>query len=88
MLTANTTPRFKVITNDAENAYESMCECHATGIGREILITCGLTEWLSCFNNARSMEKPWQHYIQANNRMSETRDEIVILFANILQRVI
>ena len=59
-----------------------------TGIGHEIIKTRGLIEWFLSFGNKQRTGKYEQRYILSKNGLIEAGEEIVVLFANILQRAV
>jgi hypothetical protein len=54
-------------------------------MGREILVAYGLAEWFFRFNGTQCLEKiSWSH-IPTKSKTQDTAEEIIILFANMLQ---
>lgn len=68
-------------------AYEYMAIGTCSGAGREILVACGLAEWFSRFSVMSHVDKTSWKGIPARSGTQELADEIIILFANMLQEV-
>jgi len=65
--------------------YENMANNSCIGMGREILVAYGLAEWFFRFNGTHGLEKiRWTH-TPTKSETQESAEEIIILFANMLQ---
>jgi hypothetical protein len=62
-----------------------MAKNACAGMGREILVARGLAEWVFRFNGTLCLEKISWDCISPKREMGETAEEIIILFANMLQ---
>jgi hypothetical protein len=69
-------------------AYDHLAKSRHSEIGHNIIVTRGLMEWVLCFEGMLPKEKTGQYHIPAANSLPVAAEEIVILFANILQEAI
>ena len=53
--------------------------------GREILVTRGLAYWILHFSKTQSAEHLPQNRTSVRGGLTEVREEIVVLFANIIK---
>ena len=67
--------------------YEYMAKGACSGVGREILVTCGLAEWLLRFDGMLHLKKTSLGYIPQKSDTQEFAEEMIVLFANMLQEV-
>ena len=74
-----------VFCDGIAKTYECMAKGSDKGIGREILVARGLAEWLSSFNGMLPFEERSWNCIQTKSSTQDATEEMVILFANILQ---
>ena len=70
---------------DAEGVYGRMAEGFGFDGDREILVTRGLADWILHFYRAPSVEHLTQRRTSAIRGLPGAREEIVVLFANIIK---
>ena len=73
---------------DVRNIYDAIATNSGFGTGREYIIARGLIEWLLRFDNISPIEEYVYRNIPIKKSIMEIAEEIVILFANILQEAV
>jgi hypothetical protein len=65
--------------------YEYMAKGAGSGMGREILVERGLAEWFFSFAGAPPLDMVGWNCIPSRISAQESAEEMVVLFANMLQ---
>ena len=71
--------------NGIAEAYEYIAKGVGSGMGRDILVARGLAEWFFSFSRMPPLDITSWSYIPPRSGAQETAEEMVVLFANMLQ---
>jgi len=72
----------------SEHMYNEMARGCGAGVGRDILYGRGLAEWLAWLGRAAEAGSTGQGCIFKKHEMAGDAEDIVVLFANIMQEAI